>query len=201
MPFRKNADPHTALADACPAEWADFAKYCSLRASGLRPQALSAAREFVARFEELPLNERVDFAKWIGSAGRTLIPHPLLVALRATTNEWSAMEPSSAEAHFWTAVYAEPISGAGIGQHFRRALELDPHFRPARERVFSGLLDAVEYNQHHMPQSYINNPADDLRTLDEASALIDMHPDDMWRARGRRQVQELRRVALRAMSR
>ena len=105
--------------------------------------------------------------------------------------EGLALRPNASEAHLWAGLFGERDRRARL----RAALALDPGCRRARRLLVQWVLGGIDYNQHHMPDFYINDPRIDLTDLDEVLSLAGGDDDTPWIADIRAEAADKRTVA------
>ncbi|MFC3307961.1 hypothetical protein [Blastomonas aquatica] len=137
--------------------------------------------------------------RWEAINDPLLLPQPLLTELVSPTLwEWVKLEPSSAEAHFLTAMIAVSPSDSIFAHrpfHLRRAVALDLAHDEARLALFDWLTSDAEYNQHEIPWGYLGDPEADLAELREAKAVADRVTDPVRRVKRLAEVSRLRKIA------
>jgi hypothetical protein len=171
-------------------DWRGFATYCDLRVRGLRKAALDTLRRFVVQAQAWPYEERRRFTAWLAERatrltyavdGRIhtagiLLPQPVVDGVvRPTLREWREREPGSALPYLWSALLhhsAPGDEGENQEQLLRQALAADPKCERARVLLVGILTGYVEFQQHHLPETYLGDPAAGLRTLEEARELL-----------------------------
>jgi hypothetical protein len=182
MPSDRDLDRLQGIAAefAADVELRDFGRYCDLRGRGLRSPAFAALEAFITLARAWPFERRkaislriAQLARGMRDAG-LLTPQPLLAqVLLPAFEEWSRRDEASAEPHLWLGLLRhEGPDGRTPADHLRLALDRDPHCDEARRQLAEWLLSDVEFNQHHLPDDYIGDPAADIRALDEAEALL-----------------------------
>jgi len=149
--------------------WGGLADYLSLRGRGLRKPALAVLGTFVSEAATWSFDGRLELSLWVlGDLRLENNPAPLSRTLiRPTVREWSVRNPENPKAHFW-------LGQLGLGpaeKHYRKALALDPDYEEARGQLCNVLLHDVWFNQHHLPDNYIREPAADLLAIADAEAL------------------------------
>ena len=164
--------------------WCGFARYCELRAKGLRKPAFAAMTTFIAEATAWPYEDRRQFAVWICELGVSrkpeVLPQPLFVQLvEPTLEQWLESDELDPRPAYFLGLFAtwsaeKPDSVA----RFESALARDAAFEPARLALVDGMLGDVGYSQHHLPEAYIGSPAKDLMLLNAASVLLESvrHP-------------------------
>jgi hypothetical protein len=158
--------------------WIGFARYCELRAGGLRKAAMTAMTVFLAEASGWPFEDRRAFSEWLcgpSAGGKSeVIPLPLLAQLiQPTLEEWFESEATNPLPAYLLGVFAvwseeKPNRVA----RFEAALARDGGFEPARLALVDGILSDVDYSQHHLPEGYIGSPAGDLMLLNKAAVLL-----------------------------
>lgn len=186
------------LADVCASarvqpELAAYADYLQSRERGLRKEAFSHLRSFIATAEQWPFGRRREFVDWLLSvqcsrpAVRDLVPQPLQVALiQATLDEWVRLEPGNPVPYRWR----------GTLDDLRTAIRLDPAEQIARERLLRRLVAGVEYSVHELPHGYgyIGSPTEDLALLDETRQAAEGLADVEMRTRYTGKIADLDRI-------
>jgi hypothetical protein len=207
VPFEGDYDQLILIAGEAAAEeeWRGYASYLTSRGRGLRRDALAALDLFLTEATGWPFRERLRLTRWIGDRRARvfdtglLMPQPLHARLISpTVLEWVKEEPSCAEAHFLVAVLADFPAESRFAQkpfHLRRAIALQPTHEEAKLRLCSWLTSEAEYNQHHIPWSYLGDAATDLQVLQEAEAVVDKITNPFQRESRRAEVVQLRKVA------
>ncbi len=173
--------------------WRALADYYRLRGEGRRKDAMAALETFLRGSGDLPFEARRRLAGRLAEASmgvsdpRVVVPQPLVERfLNPTFEEWAALRAADAAPHLWLGLvhHWSISSDAAPADHFRRALELDPGCRPARERLIRIALDAIDFNQHHLPDDYLGDPREDLAELEDlVGPLIEGLPDGEPRSR------------------
>lgn len=153
--------------------WELLADYLSLHGRGVRKPALVKLNQFVVLAAEWPFDERLQLTLWLlHDLGMGNYAAPLFWKIIAPTcREWLTHEPENAQAHFWSA----KLHLGNVEADYRRVLELDPACDEARGALCSMLTSDVWFNQHHLPDYYINDPGVDLLDLAEAEAVWTGH--------------------------
>ncbi len=187
--YHDTQDRRLALAERAAAEplWQDFREYLSLQGRGIRKAALKHLDRFVAQAAGWPFEDRHRFTVCVlDHLHSDEIAAPLnWKVITPTLIEWPVREPENAEAF----MYLGLNHGPHAEDNLLRALELDPGCQPARARLCNYLMDDADFNQHHLPDYYINDPAADLLDLAEAEAMCKGYEDTAW---GRRAMEEIR---------
>lgn len=151
--------------------WQLLAEYLLLRGRGIRKPALAVLIKFVDDAALWTFEDRLNLCRWIlEDLQLTTIPTPLLRKIvEPTCREWSICEPNNPRVHL-------SLGKLGFGiENYKRALSLDPDCAEARGHICLGMIEHVWFNQHHLPDHYIGNPAADLLDLAEA--------EQTWRGR------------------
>ncbi|WP_155913859.1 hypothetical protein [Asticcacaulis sp. AC466] len=147
--------------------WQGLADYLALQGRGVRKRALAELTEFVQAAATWSFDRRLDLCLWLlESLSPYSMPSPLLETIvHPTCREWGEREPDTVIAHLW-------LGRLGLGvEHYERALYLDPACAEARGCLCEAMIEPVWFNQHHLPDYYINSPAADLLDLAEAEAM------------------------------
>ena len=187
--YRDTQDRMLALAERARTEplWQEFHEYLSLHGRGIRKTALKHLDRFVASAVDWPFEDRRRFCLCLFDhlhTGEIAAPLNWKVVM-PTFSEWPLQEPENAEAF----MYLGLTQGEHSTENLQRALELDPGCQPARARLCQYLMADAEFNQHHLPDSYFNDPASDLLDLAEAEALCAGYEDTAW---GRQCLEDIR---------
>lgn len=158
--------------------WARLADYLSLHGQGVRKRALVTLSSFIEDAMGWPLKARLDLSLWILETLRlSSIPAPLFTSIvLPTCEDWIQEEPENAEAHLWLGKLNPSIAR----QEFTLALALAPENDEARGRLCQSLIDHIDFNQHHLPHFYINDPKLDLIDLSTAEALWIGREQSKW---------------------
>ncbi|WP_076864875.1 hypothetical protein [Bradyrhizobium mercantei] len=198
MPYHSDMDALLYLAEEAKKEhsWLEFSQFCGLRARGVRAAAMEQLDRFIRTTDSWSFERQRAFSQWVLSGsrrfndGRVVLPHPIRERLIVPTlRRWCEISPKEAEPHLWLGVLR---SGADPAHHLEGALELDPSCILARQTLIEWILGAVDYNQHELPYAYINDPADDLQALAQASELISGSETEAWGASALREIAEFR---------
>lgn len=160
-------------------DWKGFARYCELRASGLRKPALDQLSAFLTKALEWPFEDRRAFCAWLcaqtGAHQSEVIPQPLRARLIVPTLEqWVERYAADPMPHYLLGRFVTSPGGEKPSRvaRFEMALQVDPGFEPARLALVDGILAEVEFSQHHLPDGYIGSPAQDLMLLNQAAVLL-----------------------------
>jgi hypothetical protein len=159
--------------------------WLAARGAGLKVQAKAALAAFLEEALIWPDQKQRDFAAWLDMVSTALddraaaTPHPLMTQLiLPTLRNWADTDPRAAMPHLllgrfhsWLLDPEPPLD------HFRRALKRNPDLVLARRGVIQALCDAVERNQHHLPDSYLGDRAQDAASMDEVAAMARNLPD------------------------
>jgi hypothetical protein len=150
-------------------EWSDYALFCEKSDLGLRRDALSVLDRFIELLERAPFAERRRFVSWLltrlddSDARQQLLPHPLYQRIvLPTLSEWTQTEAGCPEPHVWLGRYED----------LKRALELNPHYEVAQQKLIKWILNHVAMATHELPVGYLGDPVQDLAYLAEADALL-----------------------------
>ena len=176
------------------AEWLGFARFCELRAKGLRADAFKALSGFLDQAETWPFETRLQFIHWLlDKWGNGLdLPQPLYARLVVpTAREWANSKPQEPRAHLWLGL----LRCDNPTLHVERALELDPALELARKTLVQWILADIDYNQHEMPSLYIHDPRADLEALHRVEVLIGQVGLGAWVEGPRQEIPDLRRQA------
>jgi hypothetical protein len=164
-------------------EWRAYAEFCDLRGRGIRKQALERLDRFIAEAATWPFDRRLDFVTWILRESKAFrdrgscLPQPLLASLIVpTVRSWRENAPEDAEPSLWLGL----LRCDNPSRHLEEALELDATCNEARKTLVKWILEDVEVNQHELPAFYINDPRDDLKSLDQAGLLTTGSEDGAW---------------------
>jgi len=138
---------------------------------------------------------RLAFTTWALEESRQfsdpalLLPQPVHARLIVpTVREWLDIAPTEAAPHLWLGL----LMCDDPARHLERALELDASCEPARQSLSQWILADIDYNQHHLPEYYLNDPRDDLNALDVAARLTDGSSVERWSNEARQEIAELR---------
>jgi hypothetical protein len=179
-------------------EWPAFAPFCMARARGLRAEAFLALDAFLRHAAPWPFDKRREFIRWLMarrrsfSVGEILTPQPLYARLLApTVQEWCSQEPENAQPWLFRGLLGCDDPSASLG----RALELDPTCEEARQMLAQWIVADIQYNQHHMPDFYINDPRLDLAALERVGGLVAGSTDLAWAEITQQEASELRAIA------
>lgn len=200
MPYNSDLDELKRLAAEAElnSQYRLFAEFAASRAQGVRQRALDRLAGFLEEARLWPFPERLDFVRWLlgrscqFSDNTVVLPQPLREALIVpTVREWADASPESADPFLWLGLLRcdEPAL------HLEKALQLNPSCDLARKTLVEWIVADIEYNQHELPQLYIHDPRDDLKSLDRATILLSEHLTDEWIGVVRQEILELRRHA------
>lgn len=181
MPNNHDLDALAELANA--ANVLGLSQYCSLRAKGLRKEAMRALAGFLDSATELPFIDRRAFILSLTehrkafSDPRLLCPEPLVKRLALPTlKDWLQADPVSATAHFLLGMYSFGIAATAAGatpiECFRKAISLDPKHQGARGALVDLVSNWVRYAQHELPFGYIGPAEEDVMALQEALFVL-----------------------------
>ena len=171
---QSNFEGLLAVADSISAEplWCAFADYCTLREKGLRKQALASIERLINQSADWSAYERRRFVNWIYETHlrfpdvHQLIVTPLnqrlLIPALAT---WIEDDPANAIPRRWLGF------ATGDHAHFADALSRDPKDDVSRYRLVCRKLGDVDFQCHHLPVYFIDDPTDALKLLDDARDL------------------------------
>ncbi len=153
-------------------DWAGYAEYCRLRASGLRARALAALDIFIAEAMDWPLTKRVAFAKWVASAAdhdppSALLPDPMVRRLLIPA---LAGAPDDPEALALLGLFGDPHGGPL--ERYLAALEQSPGDPVAGKLFVRAVLRWVGYAQHELPHGYLGDPGEDIALIERAASLL-----------------------------
>lgn len=163
-----------AVADSISAEplWCAFADYCTLREKGLRKQALASIERLIRQSSAWSTDERRRFVNWIYETHlrfpdvHQLIVTPLNQRLLIPTLEtWIEDDPTSATPRRWLGF------ATGDHAHFADALSRNLKDDISRYRLVCRNLGDVDFQCHHLPKYFIDDPSEALQLLDDARDL------------------------------
>lgn len=167
---------------------AEIADYCSLRAQGLRKQALNSLRAFLEAFDAWPDAHRQEWAHGLMELQlahpevHQLIAHPLQETLIAIFEKWAETEPSNPSPCRWLGILTHSP------EWFKNALTRDKGDEYSRWRAADSFIGRAEHACHHIPEYFIGEPADATKWLDDAEAVLAPIADTI---RGRSAMKEL----------
>ena len=171
---QSNFEGLLAVSDSISTEplWRAFAEYCTLREKGLRKQALASIERLISESADWSTSERRRFVNWIYETHlrfpdvHQLIVTPLNQRLLIPTLEtWIADDPANSTPRRWLAF------ATGDHTHFVDALSRDPQDDMSRYRVVYRHLADVDYQCHHLPEYFIDDPIDASKLLADARDL------------------------------
>lgn len=129
-----------------------FARYCRLKAAGLRQAAHAALEEFLGEAATLDAATRRQLVEWLLDTRRRapevhqLMPHPLAMRLvDPVLAEWVRDRPHDAVGHRWQGIVRNDRAA------LRLAIALDADEVPARIHLLRNLIDCVAFATHHLP--------------------------------------------------
>lgn len=157
----------------------EFAQYCLYREKGLRKQALMALDRFIMEVTAWSFDERRELVDWLlrteyeNPSIHQLIAHPLREqVILPTLEEWIQRYPHD----------PVPLRWRGMIVHDQASLEkavaLDPHEVLARVVLFGWLVWNIEYATHHLPDTFLGDPADCIRWAEQARAYLTELPTE-----------------------
>jgi hypothetical protein len=197
MPGNDDIDKLAFLAMEAKKEeaWLEFARFCELRAQGVRAAAMEHLSSFLQAAAHWSLEERLTFSKWVLWCSRkfhddrVVLPQPLRTKLLIPTlRSWIETFPGEAEVHLWLGL----LRCDDPSRHLERAIELDPSCELARLTLTNWIISDIEYNQHELPSFYINDPVEDLNDLEKASKLASGSTTEARVRLWRQEIAELR---------
>ena len=126
-------------------KWHYFGAYCTLRGKGLRKKALEALCAFIASIESESFEKRKEFVSWIidtsSNTGFNLsilnVGFLFRDVINPTLREWISIE-ETAKVHVLLFEY----DGCSL-EHLERAIEIDPNFIMAREKLCHFMMDHI----------------------------------------------------------
>lgn len=155
-----------------------FARYCRLKASGLRKPAHVALDEFLAEAATLDFAVRKQLVEWLLDSQRRapkvhqLIPQPLARRLiEPVLAEWLRDHPHDAAGHRWWGILHNDRAA------LRAAVVLDANEVLARIHLLRNLIDCVAFATHHLPEGgLVYETAFVNQCLGEATQLLAQLP-------------------------
>lgn len=161
----------------------EFGVYCQFRTSGLRKQALSALRTFLAHATSLAFDERKGIVSWLletrlrAPEVHQLLPQPLMAELiEPTLIEWVRLFPKDGIAHRWQGYIARDADA------LRTAVTIDDQDAVARWLLILHVMRGVDFAMHHLVESlFIGLETDTLAELDEIDHHLAMLPQGALR--------------------
>ncbi len=156
-------------------DWAAYAAFCFAREKGLRKEAFAHLENFLQQAAKWTTEQKIAFVRFlfplietVEAADQGPFPHPLSERLAKPTLEaWCGEEKKDSRPFRWYGTYYRSQ------EHILKAIELDPGDDRAHLRLISWWMDAIYYSLHHLPESYIGEPAEDLRLADAIQSHID----------------------------
>ena len=152
----------------------ELGRHYLLREQGLRRESFRALERFLKVAREWTESHRRQFVEGLIELH---LDHPEVHQLLSTPLtqglllpvllRWRESEPNDASPLTWLAALKQPNSEALL----RRAVELDPANPRARSLLVEYLLQAVDFDHHHLPHEYLGDPLATLQSLEEASRL------------------------------
>lgn len=168
-------------------KWADYANYCFDRAKGLRKSALKHIDRFCESTSTWTLDDKIDFVKFVlpideQDTNSKLLPFSLLEHLiRPTLVSWCDIEQVDNNPFRWLGLYygGSLMYNASVDKPYEpreknllKAIELDPTDDLARVGLIEPWAEHIWFAVHHLPEYYIGNPPDDIKTCEKINEQI-----------------------------
>lgn len=175
-----------------------FADYCRLRERGLRRESFTALRRFLDEARGWPWDKRTRFVDWVLTfmhehpSAHELNSEPLMTRLvLPTLEEWCARELDNPVPWRWRG----SIVSDEAHQDLRRAIELDPRERIARELLIDRLLGHINSYMESLSRVPVGLAEEALTTLSEVERLVEeLGPSDGPRAEYAKEVRDYREL-------
>lgn len=176
----------------------DFARYCQLRASGLRKQAMLALRAFLTHTSSLTFGDKREIVRWLLEAHwrapgiHQLLPYPAVKELiEPTLTQWIKSHPEDGAAH--------RLAGCFLGDEkaLLKAIEIDESDSVARLSLASRMMRRIEYATHHLSESiFLGDESEAINALDEIQGHLNKLPEGERRDSFQSEVSEERQLVL-----
>lgn len=196
-------------------KWHHFAEYCRLREAGLRKDAFDALGVFLRAAAAWSFDERREFVAWLcerlfelGGDSYGITPQPLQISLvEPTLAQWAATDVQDSTPCRWAGYYFPNVaypSLVSFGQsapyapidHLREALRRQPEDELARIRLADAMIYGVDFACHHLPETYLGIPDEELSALDTIEALIAEIQNSTERLRLQQEISYFRQLIL-----
>jgi hypothetical protein len=146
-------------------EWTNYANYCFDREKGLRKEAFRHLDIFLKSTENWTIEKKIEFVKFLFPFFETVedadygpFPQPLSDKLvKPTLIEWCQTEKVDGNPFRWYGTYYRSE------EHLFKALEINRADDLARETIINWWSYNIYYSVHHLPESYIGEPFDDIK--------------------------------------
>lgn len=150
-----------------------FGKYCLQKEQGLKKQAVTAIKEFVASTSSKPIEiqreiseELASLAYWNGHIHQ-LLSHPLVEFLQSVFQQWTYDEVENPVPYKWLGYVAGDLAS------YKKALLLNPNDEICISRIAMAHLYEIDYQTHHLSESqFLGDFKEAEDALDKAQALV-----------------------------
>ena len=151
-----------------------FGKYCLLKEQGLKKQAVSTIKEFVAKLKNESVQVQRDMTVELSSLrfwnGEThqLISYPLQIFLKEVLSAWASEDINNATPHRWLGYISGDL------ESYQRALDINPQDDICITKLAQAHLNDVDFQTHHLSESQLLGELCDARdSIGKAEVLID----------------------------
>ncbi|MDQ7826944.1 MAG: hypothetical protein RDV48_29365 [Candidatus Eremiobacteraeota bacterium] len=146
-------------------EWSEYVLYCRAREKGLRKEAFAHLDTFIASTGQWPEELKRDFATCLLTWCETLMdadygPFPGALkekVIKPVMEKWCDEETASSAPFRWYGIHFNSPA------HLEKALTLNPLDDRARIAVITSLAEKLGHSVHHLPDSYIGDPEEDMK--------------------------------------
>lgn len=163
-----------------------FQPWLAARGAGLKRQSVGMLDAFIDTALQWREPQRRAFVVWLDSVRERfydkgiVTPHPLKMrVIMPTVNAWREAEPDSPTPYLLLARFHDcRHDDTSPETYYRLAFERDPTSMVAREGIIDTVLDAVDRSQHHLPDTFLGDPAECIARLDEIMVLATESGDE-----------------------
>lgn len=161
-------------------EWTDYANYCLDREKGLRKEAFAHLGNFLKQAENWTIAKKIAFAQFllpffekIEDADYGPFPQPLNAKLiKPTLEQWCETEENNSNPFRWYGKYYRSEA------HLLKAIAICPTDDLARQVLINWWTEEIYHSTHHLPDYYIGDPYDDIKTSIKVKEQVDQLSND-----------------------
>ncbi|MDR1701369.1 MAG: hypothetical protein LBR56_01180 [Sporomusaceae bacterium] len=167
-------------------EWVKYAEYCVLRERGLRKEAFKILDEFLIDAGKWEETDRIKFIEFLMPYSETVedadygpLPSPIREKLiKPTLEKWCDKETENSNPFRW---YGELFCHF---EYLEKALIINPKDDLARKVLLNWGTAGLDYATHHMPDYYIGDYNEDLKSIsllkEHVNKLSDSRSREIW---------------------
>lgn len=157
-------------------DWIDYMQYCLNREKGLRKEAFKHLTNFINTAVHWTFEDKVTFLKHVFPLFETIeeashgpFPQPLSERfIKPTLIEWCTIETQQSDPFRWFGIFYNS------NDHLDKALMINPKDNKARIVCLQKLIYSIYHATHHLPDGYIGDPQEDIKSAANAQEHIDV---------------------------